>query len=235
MAITTLEDYFTVPVAAPFPDSICGKFHVTGVGTIPLHSTRAGAAIFDCSAFQGSSKEMYHVEGVLQIYRNNIQFKGVEGMRGLTEIVKSLSPLYDAINPSTLVTVHNAIFTFRMGTLITTESGGHFVQWVQQSVPGIEFIPLPFGEEMYVCLKLVAADALGVLEEHFPASCVPTIVDFKVRPQGTVQAWLLWVNCPWDQAMEDTTSVFLSHISTLFRACCKVFLSHISTLFRACC
>ena len=127
-SVCVVTDYLPHPVSTAFPDSLCGKIHVTRSAFKPDPSIA-----FEGSAFQGSAKEMYHVEGVLQLYHNNVQFKGVEGTAGLNAILESVAPFYRGGDWLKKITVHNATFTFRLGVLVSAEGnnvlGQRYVWW----------------------------------------------------------------------------------------------------------
>ena len=54
-------------------------------------------------------------------------------------------------------------------------------------------------------LKLSADSPPDSLRSHFPEQRAPTVVDFKVGARGTVQTRFAWVDCLWDQDIEDST------------------------------
>ena len=122
-SVCVVTDYLPHPVSAAFPDSLCGKIHASRSAFRPDPSIA-----FEGSAFQGSSKEMYHVEGVLQLYHNNVQFKGVEGTAGLNAILDSVAPFYKWSDWLKKITVHNATFTFRLGVLVSAEENNYLSQ-----------------------------------------------------------------------------------------------------------
>jgi hypothetical protein len=122
-SVQTVVDYLPHFFCVAFPDSLCGKIHANRSAFKPDPSIA-----FDGSAFQGSSKEMYHVEGVLQMYHNNVQFKGVEGTAGLNAILESVAPFYKGGDWVKKITVHNATFTFRLGVLVNAEENNYLSQ-----------------------------------------------------------------------------------------------------------
>ena len=215
--ITETVGHVPIEATEASPNSLCGKIHVEWPRPM-----QPSSITFDGSAFQGSTREIYHLKGVLQIYRTNIQFKGVQGTSALASILEDIAPICPQLDASTRVTVHNAVFTFRLGYVITTEGNGHFARSAQDTIPGLEVVYQPWEEELCVMLKLHSdnASASDVMQYHFPEGCVPTVVDFKVASRGAVQARLSWVDCPWDQGMEDTTVAYLNHMAEVLRACC---------------
>jgi hypothetical protein len=122
-SVCMVTDYLPHPFCKAFADSLCGKIHASRSAFKPDPSIA-----FEGSAFQGSSKEMYHVEGVLQLYHNNVQFKGVEGTAGLNAILDSVAPFYKWSNWLKKITVHNATFTFRLGVLVSAEENNYLSQ-----------------------------------------------------------------------------------------------------------
>ena len=213
--VSSISDYTAAPFSQAYVDSLCGKFHIANAC-----NEDAKSIIFKGSAFQGSNKEMYHVEGVLQIYRNSIQFKGVEGMRGLAALTKSIAPLYFGLEQSVHVTVHNAVFTFRLGVALATGRADRFARCIVDALPGVDVIQQPFEEELYVQLKLPAHSPPESLCSHFPEERTPTVVDFKVGARGTVQARFSWTDCPWDQDIENITLAYLDRVAECFSGCC---------------
>ena len=215
VSVTTGVDHKATPACLAFPVGLCGKV------SAPMELFNPPEALrFVNSAFHGSKYELYHLEGVLQVYQHNVQFKGVEGTAALREVLKTLSTFCDGMDLSGLVTVHNAVFTFRLGKLVNTAPGGYFEQQVCSALPGVIVIGQPFEDNQCVKLKVESSEVCNDLTRHFPANAVPTVVDFRVAWRGVVQARISWIDCPWDQPMEDTVKRYLDGVAVIFRECC---------------
>ena len=137
--ITETVGHIPIEATEASPNSLCGKIHVEWPRPM-----QPSSITFDGSAFQGSTREIYHLKGVLQIYRTNIQFKGVQGTSALASILEDIAPICPQLDASTRVTVHNAVFTFRLGVALATGRVDRFARCIVDALPGVDVIQQPF-------------------------------------------------------------------------------------------
>lgn len=168
--------------------------------------------MFDGSKFFGKHKEMYHVNGTMQVYGNRVQVKGVRGNRQLVQMGKMLG-LCD-----TTCKVHMAVFSLNIGKRLQTSPGCLFERNIHERFKSLRVVSQMFDMNLFTRLHINKFDEREMpmlRKEHVPSS-----VDVRVSNRGGVLIRMSWKNIVWSDEIEADTTRFCNWFSTVLDECC---------------
>ena len=186
--------------------NLCGHF------TDGLECGRHTGVSFRASEPFGDHVEMHHLEGSLTAFQHYVQFKGCNGMRGVSAIAR------DLFMDSPACLVHMGVFGASVGRKVHTAHGCYLENRLAHRFRSLRVCARIFDMSTVVKLRIDRYDPAEM--PLLSGNCAPVCADIQVTGQGAMNFRVTWDRCAWSDEVEAKVLAWCDWLAEIVRERC---------------
>ena len=172
-----------------------------------------GSITFPSKQLFSVSKQIYHVDGTLSIFRNFVHFKGCSGIQSIQRIQRDIGL------ESSACLVYMALMTGNIGCPVDVNFGCYIERYFLYNFKKC-FFPRIRVIDLHPVIYLEMNQWVEDVFPKMPVSFRPCRVVVTVSHRGTVIYRLTWKRVPWGEEIEQHAIQFCQWIMDCIKECC---------------
>lgn len=160
-----------------------------------------------------TSKQIFHMDGTLSIYKNFVHFKGCSGMDSLQRIQRDIGL------ESSACQVYMALMTGNVGCPVDVNFGCYIERFFLYNFQKC-FFPRIRIIDLHPVIYLEMSQWAPSIFPDIPVEHRPSRMVVTVSHKGTVIFRLTWKRVPWNMAIEKSSISFCQWILDRIKECC---------------